>query len=268
VVLVTGPTAGRVVLVTGGARGLGRGLVDAFADNGDQVLACGRKEPEPGALTVPFFPCDVRESDQVATLVDEIMDRYGRLDVCVNNAGGAPYAPAATMSPRLFERVIALNLCGAFYVSQRANAVMQDQDSGGVIINIGSAIAIRPSPGSAPYAAAKAGLLGLTRSLAIEWAPKVRVNLVSPGLLRTELVAETYGDNLAAVEATVPMGRMAAAAEIGAVCVMLASPALAYVTGAELLVDGGGEHPAWRVAAQSTFNSEATFNEEAKGDES
>lgn len=248
---MTAAASGRLVLVTGGARGLGRGLVDAFVANGDQVVTCGRTQPDGYALPVPFFSCDVREPDQVAALVDEVVDQYGRLDVCVNNAGGAPYAPAATMSPRLFERIIALNLCGVFYVAQRANAVMQGQDSGGVILNIGSTIAIRPAPGSTPYTAAKAGLVGLTRSLAIEWAPKVRVNQVSPGLLRTELVEETYGDNVAAVEATVPIGRMATPADVGAVCVMLTSPGLDYVTGAELFVDGGGEQPAWLVAAHS-----------------
>jgi NAD(P)-dependent dehydrogenase (short-subunit alcohol dehydrogenase family) len=248
---MTAAASSRVVLVTGGARGLGRGLADAFAANGDQVVACGRTQPDEGALTAPFLSCDVRDPKQVAVLVDQIVDQYGRLDVCVNNAGGAPYAPAATMSPRLFERIIALNLCGAFYVAQRANAVMQGQESGGVILNIGSAIAIRPAPGSAPYTAAKAGLVGLTRGLAIEWAPKVRVNLVSPGLLRTELVRETYGDNVAAVEATVPMARMAGPADVAAACLMLTAPGLAYVTGAELIVDGGGEQPAWLVAAQS-----------------
>jgi NAD(P)-dependent dehydrogenase (short-subunit alcohol dehydrogenase family) len=251
VVAVTDAATGRVVLVTGGARGLGRGLVDAFAANGDRVVACGRTTPEAGTLPVPFLSCDVRDAEQVASLVERIVEQFGRLDVCVNNAGGAPYAPAATMSPRLFERIVSLNLCGAFYVAQRANAVMQGQDSGGVILNIGSAIAIRPSPGSAPYTAAKAALVGLTRSLAIEWAPRVRVNLVSPGLLRTELVQETYGDNLPAVEATVPMGRMATPSDVGTVCVALAAPGMAYVTGAELFVDGGGEQPAWLVAAQT-----------------
>src|SRR5205085_1304616 len=99
---------------------------------------------------------------------------HGRLDVVVNNAGGTPYAAAAGMSPRLAERVIALNLLAPFYVAQRANAVMQNQPDGGVIINIGSTAALRPAPNSAPYVAAKSGLVGLTRALAVEWAPRVR----------------------------------------------------------------------------------------------
>jgi NAD(P)-dependent dehydrogenase (short-subunit alcohol dehydrogenase family) len=174
---------------------------------------------------------------------------FGRLDVVVNNAGGTPYAPAATMSPRLAEKIVALNLLAPFYVAQQANAVMQEQDAGGVIINIGSAGALRPSPNVTPYVAAKSGLIGLTRGLALEWAPKVRVNMVSVGLLRTEMVDETYGSDLPAVEATVPMGRMAGGADVGAACVMMASDSVAYITGADLMVDGGGEFPAWLVAS-------------------
>jgi NAD(P)-dependent dehydrogenase (short-subunit alcohol dehydrogenase family) len=240
-----GGEAGRVVLVTGGARGLGRGLVDAFADHGDQVVTCGRREPESGTQAAPFIICDVRDPEQAAHLVDEVVDRFGRLDVLVNNAGGAPYAAAATMSPRLFERIVALNLLSPFYVAQRANGVMQGQEAGGVILNIGSAAVLRPAPNFAPYNAAKAGLVGLTRSLAMEWAPKVRVNLVSVGILRTERVGEYYGSDPAAVDATIPMGRMATPADVGALCIMLASPAAGYVTGADLMVDGGGEEPAF-----------------------
>ena len=239
----------RVVLVTGGARGLGHGLVEAFLANGDRVVACGRNEPEPGTLAVPFIQCDVRDPDQVATLFEAIIAQFGRIDVAVNNAGGAPYAPAATMSPRLAERIVALNLLAPFYVAQQANAVMQEQPEGGVVINIGSTVATRPAANVAPYVAAKAGLVGLTRGLALEWAPKVRVIMVSPGLLRTEMINDTYGSDVAAVEATVPMGRFATADDVGALCVMLSSPAASYVTGAELIVDGGGEHPAWYLAA-------------------
>lgn len=240
----------RVVLVTGGTRGLGTGLVAAFVGNGDTVVTCGRHEPPAGAPSVPFFECDVREPEEVAVLVDRVVADFGALDVVVNNAGGTPYAAAATMSPRLAERVVALNLLAPFYVAQRANAVMQEQAGGGVIINIGSAGAARPSPNVTPYVAAKAGLIGLTRGLAVEWAPKVRVNLVTVGLLRTEMVNETYGSNVPAVEATVPMGRLATPDDVGAACLMLASPAAAYITGADLMVDGGGESPAWVFAAE------------------
>lgn len=242
-------TTARVVLVTGGARGLGRDLAAAFAARGDRVVVCGRNAPDTDQ-PAEFVSCDVRHPDQVAALVDSVAERSGRLDVVVNNAGGTPYADAATMSPRLFDKVVALNLLAPFYVAQRANAVMQQQPEGGVIINIGSSVATRPSAHVAPYVAAKAGLTGLTRALALEWAPKVRVNQVSPGLLRTELVDETYGSNLAAVEATVPMARLAAGTDVAAACLMIASAEMNYLTGADLVVDGGGEIPAWLVAAQ------------------
>jgi NAD(P)-dependent dehydrogenase (short-subunit alcohol dehydrogenase family) len=127
---------------------------------------------------------------------------------------------------------------------------MQEQPEGGVILNIGSTAAKRPAPSSAAYVAAKDGLVGLTRSLALEWAPKVRVILVTSGLLRTEMVHEVYGDNVGAVEATVPMGRLVTAAEIGAMCVIMASPAAGFVTGSEIIVDGGGEIPSWVLAMQ------------------
>lgn len=237
--------SGRVVLVTGGARGLGRGLVDAFVAAGATVVACGRHQPADGSFPGGFVGCDVREPEQVATLITTVVERHGRLDVVINNAGGAPYAPASDMSPRLFERVVALNLTAPFLVAQQANTVMQTQGGGGTIVNIGSAAARRPAPGAAPYNAAKAGLVALTRTLALEWAPKVRVNCVSVGLLRTETVAETYGSDVAAVEATVPLGRLATAADVAGACVWLASPSAGYVTGADLLLDGGGEEPSF-----------------------
>jgi NAD(P)-dependent dehydrogenase (short-subunit alcohol dehydrogenase family) len=120
----------------------------------------------------------------------------------------------------------------------------------GVIINIGSVAARRPAPGTAAYAAAKAGLTTLTRALAVEWAPHVRVNQVTVGLLATE--AETYGEDPSAVEATVPMGRLATPQDVAAACLALASPELSYVTGAELFVDGGGEVPAFHTALEGS----------------
>ena len=184
--------------------------------------------------------CDVRDPAEAAALVQDVQANEGRLDVVVNNAGGSPYADAATMSPRLAERVVALNLLAPFYVAQAANAVMQQQPGGGVILNIGSVAARRPAPGTSAYNAAKAGLTVLTRSLALEWAPKVRVNQVSPGLVQTE--SDTYAEG---VERSIPMGRLAVPGDIAAACLMLASPAAGFVTGADLYVDGGGETPAF-----------------------
>src|SRR5436190_9518139 len=152
----------RVVLVTGGTRGIGRGICARFVADGATVVACGRNEPETPTKGVSFVAADVRDPDQVAHLIDSIADEHGRLDVVVNNAGGSPYALAADASPRFSTAIITLNLLAPMHVSQRANAVMQQQDSGGVIVNIGSVSGIRPSPGTAAYGAAKAGLINLT----------------------------------------------------------------------------------------------------------
>ncbi len=169
----------------------------------------------------------------------------------VNNAGGSPPAEAATVSPRFVEKIVALNLLAPFYVAQPANAVMQRQDSGGAIINIGSVAGRQPEPGAAAYAAAKAGLLGLTRALALEWAPRVRVNHITAGLILTETSAPYYGeDGGASVARTIPMGRMAVPSDIASACLYFASPLAGYVTGADLDVHGGGEVPARYLAAQ------------------
>ncbi len=184
-------------------------------------------------------------------MVDGVVASEGRLDVAVNNAGGSPIADSATASPRFTEAIIRLNLLAPIYVSQAANRVMQEQDSGGSIVNIASVSGIRPTPNAAAYGAAKAGLLNLTQTLAVEWAPKVRVNAVTVGLVRTEQANLHYGDEaaVAAVGATVPLGRMADPVDVADACLFLASPLASYVSGANLLVHGGGERPAYLTAA-------------------
>jgi NAD(P)-dependent dehydrogenase (short-subunit alcohol dehydrogenase family) len=126
---------------------------------------------------------------------------------------------------------------------------MQSQDGGGVIVNIGSVAGQRPAPTTAAYGAAKAGLLHLTTTLAVEWAPKVRVNAVTPGLVATELADLHYRDR-AAVAATVPLGRLGTPADVAAACLWLASPAAAWVSGTNLTVHGGGERPAFLSASE------------------
>jgi NAD(P)-dependent dehydrogenase (short-subunit alcohol dehydrogenase family) len=239
---------GRVALVTGGTRGIGFAIARTFLEAGADVLVCGRSEPEElpaaGGRIAEFRAADVRDPGQAAGLVDATVQRFGRLDVLVNNAGGAPSAEAATVSPRFVERVVALNLLAPFYVAQAANRVMQQQDDGGSIVNIGSVSAHDPAPGSAAYSAAKAGLLQLTRALALEWAPAVRVNHITTGLIRTENAASHYGDDEgAAIARAIPMRRMAVPADVAAACLFLSSPLASYVTGADLPVHGGGEIP-------------------------
>jgi len=243
---------GKVVLVTGGARGVGRGIVECFAGRGATVVACGRTEPVPGSLgDVGFLTCDVREPDQVTTLVDAVIERHGRLDVVVNNAGGSPPADSGDASARFSEAIVRLNLLAPLYVAQAANRVMQSQPGGGSIVNITSLSGLRPSPQTAAYGAAKAGLINLTQTLAVEWAPKVRVNSVCGGLIRTEQAGLWYGDEdgIARVAATIPMGRMGLPADVGEACAFLASELASFVSGANLVVHGGGEAPAFLEAA-------------------
>jgi NAD(P)-dependent dehydrogenase (short-subunit alcohol dehydrogenase family) len=236
---------GRVALVTGGARGIGRGITEVLVEAGATVVTCARSEATEPAPGTTHEQCDVRDPEAVAVLVDAIVARHGRLDVLVNNAGGAPYALAADASPRFHERVLGLNLHAPLLVAQAANAVMQRQDSGGSIVNISSVSALRPSPGTAAYGAAKAGVDSLTRSLAVEWAPKVRINSVDVGLCRTENTEDHYGSDarVAAIEQTIPLGRMADPAEVGRVVAFLASDLASYVSGAQLACHGGGEPP-------------------------
>lgn len=247
---------GKVVLVTGGGKGAGRGISQRFLDGGAEVVICGREAPASlpsgAGREAVFLPCDLRDVEQSGRLINTVVERFGRLDVLVNNAGGSPNADAASASPRFSEAIIRLNLLAPLNLCQQANQVMQAQDGGGAIINICSVSAVRPSPGTAAYGAAKAGLLNLTRSLAVEWAPKVRVNAVTAGLILTEQAALHYGDQagLARVAATIPLQRLAAPEDIGDTCLYLASPLARYVSGADITVHGGGERPAFLDAAQ------------------
>jgi NAD(P)-dependent dehydrogenase (short-subunit alcohol dehydrogenase family) len=236
--------SGRVALVTGGSRGIGRGIAQALIAAGAVVVTCGRSEAEPlpGAAHVRS---DVRDPEAVQAMVEEIVRDHGRLDVLVNNAGGAPSALAADASPRFHDSIIGLNLSAPLLVAQVANRVMQAQATGGSIVNISSISANRPAPTIAAYAAAKAGVDSLTRSLAMEWAPKVRVNSVDVGLCRTEQTDDHYGgdDRVAAIERTIPLGRMAQPLEVGHVVAFLASDLASYVSGAQVACHGGGEPP-------------------------
>ncbi|GIM92065.1 SDR family oxidoreductase [Paractinoplanes toevensis] len=257
----------------------------AGARDGGRVPDVDGAGARDGGRAPDFFRSDVRDPAQAAALVEAAVARLGRIDVLVNNAGGAPPAPAATASPRLHAKIIELNLLAPLHVSQAANAVMQRQPGGGVILMIGSVSGTRPSPGTAAYGAAKAGLHHLATTLAAEWAPAVRVNSVIPGPVAeaepdSRAVAGAGPDSRSAVGAdsgpmapagpdsgaaaqigpdagvglgldpeavtrTVPFGRPATAAEVAGVCLLLASPLASYVSGAALAVHGGGEWPGY-----------------------
>ena len=245
---------GRVVLVTGGCRGIGRGIASRFSEAGAHVAICCRHEPEDLPSGWLFVGADVREPDQVDAVIAATTDRFGSLDVLVNNAGGSPPADTAAASPRFTAGIIALNLTAALVTAQKANAVMQGQERGGNIVNIASVSGIRPSPRTVAYGAAKAGLLNATQTLAVEFAPKVRVNAVVAGYVVTEQAHLFYGDDegVRAVGETVPLGRMADPTDVADVCLFLASPLARYVTGAQVLVHGGGELPTYIAAAKGT----------------
>ena len=246
----------RTVLVTGGTKGVGRGIAEGFLRAGATVVITARSAPsEPVAANgrvATFVAADLREPDQAASAVNAAANiGDGHLDAVVNNAGGSPSADAATAPPRFSEAILRLNLLAPLHVAQAANAIMQQQSDGGAIVSIGSVSGIRPSPGTAVYGASKAGLIGLTQSLAVEWAPKVRLNVLTAGYIRTEQAHLFYGDEdgMARVAATVPMQRLATPVDIFDACLFLVSPMSSYITGANLVIHGGGERPGFLDAA-------------------
>ncbi|MCB5167784.1 SDR family oxidoreductase [Streptomyces bambusae] len=244
---------GRVAVVTGGTRGVGAGIARAFLAAGAEVVVCARRPPdEPvaaGGRTAVHLAVDLREPEAVDDLFREVADRHGRLDCLVNNAGGTPYRLLGEGGARRHARVVELNLVAPLTASLAAYPYLRE--ARGSVLMIGSVSGTRPSPGTAAYGAAKAGLEGLARSMAVEWAPQVRVNTLVLGMVRTELAHLHYGDEagVAAVAATVPLGRLAEPADVGEAAVFLASDRAGYLSGSSLLVHGGGERPAFLAAA-------------------
>ncbi len=237
--------SGQVAIVTGGTRGLGKDIAAALAAAGCAVVVCGRNAPEQLPAGVSFIAADIRDPDQAKALVDQTVAAHGRLDILVNNAGGSPAADAATASPRFFDSILKLNLHAPMYMAQAAYPHMVAAGAGS-IVNIASVSGIRPSPGTAAYGAAKAGLLNLTQSLAQEWGPQgVRVNAIIAGLMQTETAETTYGDAAAqaAVGQSMPLGRMGAGSDLAGAVLWLCSDLASWVSGARINVDGGGERP-------------------------
>jgi len=249
---MTGRLAGKVAVVTGGAQGIGRAIVEKLAREGARVSFLDRDEAagaasarELGDLDVTFTRADITREAEVAAAMEEVGRGRGRLDVLVNNAGINAYFDASAMTEAEWDSVFAVDLKGAWLCCKHALAAMKRQ-GGGSIVNIASIHASLTMAGMFPYAAAKSGLVGLTRSLALDYAPaNIRVNAVLPGWTRTRLVEEWFrrqpdpAEAERKVLAVHPLGRLATPMEVANLVAFVASDEASAVTGAALAVDGG-----------------------------
>jgi 3-oxoacyl-[acyl-carrier protein] reductase len=228
--------SGRVVLVTGGNRGIGLAIAREFADAGDRVAITYRTEPVDGFLSVR---CDVTSAGEVDAAFGEVEAQMGPVEVLVSNAGLNADQLLLSMKEDAWTRVIDANLSGAYRVARRATSKMIRARRGRIIF-ISSVVALTGSPGQTNYAASKAGLIGLARSLAREIAGRgVTVNVVTPGFVETDMTAALPESRQAEIVKQVPLGRMASPREVAAAVTWLASDAAGYVTGAVIPVDGG-----------------------------
>ena len=242
---------GRVALVTGGSKGIGKAIALALAEDGADVaiaargeedLATAAKEVEAlGRRALPV-PTDVTDPEQVGTLVRRTIDELGGLDVLVNNAGAAPFlSTVESIRPEGFEKYFRVNFHSAFYATQAAASHLLEQGSGSVV-NVASVAAFIASPGLTYYAGAKAALIAFTKTVAQEWAPHgIRVNAVAPGWIETDLNAYSRQDPgfVESTRAQIPMGRWGTAEEVAAVVRFLVSDAASFMTGSVVVVDGG-----------------------------
>jgi len=240
----------KTIIVTGGGRGIGRGISESFADQSANIVICGRREPDTMPNNAHFISLDIRDPEAAKVLIDFTLEKTGRIDCLINNAGGGPPVASKDASPNLTQKVIALNLLAPINLAQAAYEPLKS--SGGSIINISSVSATRSSPGSVAYGAAKAGLLNVTTSLAMEWAPDIRVNAIIAGLVKTEASTDHYGGEkgMAHLASNLPMKRMGMPKDIAKACLFLADPENSYVSGACLEVFGGGEPPSFLKIAE------------------
>lgn len=239
---------GRVAVVTGGTKGIGRAVAERFEAAGADVVTLARTEP--ARAVGRFVAADLSSPPAIRAAFATIAEEFGRVDVLVNNAGGARPGPALEYPEDVARAAFDLNVLGVLHAAQ-CMYPLTPEHGGASIVNIGSVAGTRPSPGTAVYAAAKAALASLTQSLALEWAPRVRVNCVLPGPVLTEALTAYYGGPEAAalVGRGLPMGRMAEPDDVAGACLYLASDDARHVSGAELLVHGGGEAPRFNRAS-------------------
>jgi len=239
---------GRVAIVTGGSRGIGRAVAQCLAEDGASVVVSGldparleaaTKELEGLGVPVLGVVADAARREDAERLVDQTKDRFGRIDVLVNNAGITRDALLVRMKDEDWDRVLDVNLRGAFLMTRAVAKVMMRQ-KGGRIINIASAAGAMGNPGQANYSAAKAGLIGLTKAVARElsrWG--ILVNAVAPGLIETDMTAAIPAEARGALLAQIPLGRIGSGREVAEVVRFLAGDGAAYMTGQVLHVNGG-----------------------------
>ena len=251
----------RVAVVTGAGKGIGAGTAQALAEAGADVVVAART-PEDLDRTVATVeaagrralavPTDVLEREQLEHLVATAVEAFGRIDILVNNAGGWPPQPAMRTGEAAFEQALRFNVVSPFLLTRFVVPVMVETAGGGAIVNISSRAASMVQPNFTAYGTAKAALSFMTRQLATELAPKIRINAIEVGGVETDALASVLTDDTirAQMEQNTPMGRVGQPADVAACVVYLTSPASSWVTGKVFEVDGGAEHPAFTIPVQ------------------
>jgi NAD(P)-dependent dehydrogenase (short-subunit alcohol dehydrogenase family) len=235
---------GLVAVVTGGGAGIGRGIAAGLHAFGAQVAIWERdpdtSESSAASIDGLSVPTDVRDGDQVDAALTATLARFGHVDVLVNNAGGVFAAPLLETSDNGFDALYRANLRHVLLCTRRVAQAMVDAGRGGSIVNVTSIEGVRAAPGYAAYAAAKAGVINLTKTAALELAPYgIRVNALAPDICLTEGLAALSGDQGAHWAGVVPMGRVGNVDDLAGAAVFLASSMSSYLTGQTLHVDGG-----------------------------
>ena len=241
----------KTVVITGGSKGIGLEITKTFLKHQANVIILARNKPKRKIQSKGnagyFIECDIRNTESIDSAIKDIASKYKSIDVLINNAGGAPMADSLTASPKFHEAIIDLNLTAPLNLSQKIAKKMIKQKTISNIINISSVTATRPTPGSAAYGAAKGALVNLTKTLAVEWAPKIKVNSIIVGYIETENSILHYGSKseIKKVAKTIPLKRMGQPQDIANACVFFASDLAEWVTGSALEVHGGGESPTY-----------------------